>query len=86
MSEPAFPPPALRQIAQDVSKLLKEQGATVSVAETAAGGLISAALLSMPGASKYYNGGVTVSLPPAAFGHPLIRRNDVVITEYQMLR
>ena len=49
-----FPPPALKKAAEDVAFLLKERKETISVAETAAGGLISAALLSTAGASKIY--------------------------------
>ncbi|CAN9187654.1 unnamed protein product [Alternaria alternata] len=60
MSPPIFPPEELRQIVQEVATLLKERKETVSVAETAAGGLISAALLSFPGASSYYRGGLTL--------------------------
>ena len=37
--------------------LLKERKETVAVAESAAGGLISAALLAVPGASAYYRAG-----------------------------
>ena len=57
----SFPPPELQQAAEEVAKLLRDRKETVSVAETAAGGLISAALLSTPGASKIYKGGLTVS-------------------------
>lgn len=49
-----FPPPALKNAAEDVATLLRERKETISVAETAAGGLISAALLSTAGASKIY--------------------------------
>ncbi|KAF1963560.1 hypothetical protein CC80DRAFT_498718 [Byssothecium circinans] len=59
MSSP-FPPEELRQIIQEVANLLKDRKETISVAETAAGGLISAALLSYPGASSYYKGGLTL--------------------------
>jgi nicotinamide-nucleotide amidase len=38
--------------------LLKARGDTVTVAESSAGGLISAALLAMPGASAYFRGGI----------------------------
>lgn len=55
-----FPPPALKQAAEAVAKLLRERNETISVAETASGGLISAALLATPGASKVYKGGATL--------------------------
>jgi len=56
----AFPPPALKQAAEEVAALLRERKETISVAETAAGGLISAALLATPGASAVYKGGLTL--------------------------
>ena len=40
-----------------VASLLKDRKHTIAVAESAAGGLISAALLAVPGASAYYLGG-----------------------------
>jgi len=40
-----------------VGALLKARGETVAVAESSAGGLISAALLAVPGASAYFLGG-----------------------------
>ena len=46
--------------AQFVGALLRERGETVSVAEGSAGGLVSAALLSIPGASAYYVGGTVI--------------------------
>ncbi|KAL6707815.1 hypothetical protein ACN47E_003715 [Coniothyrium glycines] len=60
MSSTGFPPQELRQIVHEVASLLKERKETISVAETAAGGLISATLLSFPGASGYYKGGLTL--------------------------
>jgi PncC family amidohydrolase len=39
---------------------LKAAGTTVAVAESSAGGLISAALLSVPGASAYFLGGAVI--------------------------
>ena len=54
-------PSTLKSIAAEVVQLLKERKETIAVAETAAGGLISAALLSTPGASAVYKGGLTVS-------------------------
>jgi len=49
--------PSLIDLGSSVGALLKARGETVAVAETSAGGLISAALLAVPGASKYYRGG-----------------------------
>lgn len=48
---------SLIDLGSAVGALLKQRGETVAVAETSAGGLISAALLAVPGASKYYRGG-----------------------------
>ena len=44
-------------MAGGLGALLKAQGGTLAVAESSAGGLVSAALLSVPGASAYYRGG-----------------------------
>lgn len=40
--------------------LLRERGETIAVAEGSCGGLVSAALLSMPGASAYFRGGAVI--------------------------
>jgi len=50
----------LSSMADAVSKRLKENGQTVAVAESSAGGLISASLLAVPGASTYFLGGSVV--------------------------
>jgi PncC family amidohydrolase len=47
-------------LASRVGELLKERKETVAVAESSAGGLISAALLAVPGASAYFLGGAVV--------------------------
>jgi PncC family amidohydrolase len=44
-------------IAGAIATLLKERKETIAVAESSAGGLISAALLAIPGASAYFLGG-----------------------------
>src|SRR5262249_42182211 len=46
--------------AERIARLLKDRGETVAVAESSTGGLISAALLAMPGASAYFLGGAVV--------------------------
>jgi len=51
---------ALGARAEQVADLLRQRGETVGVAEGAAGGLVSAALLAVPGASAYYRGGTIV--------------------------
>jgi len=47
----------LSTIAASLGTLLKERKQTIAVAESSAGGLISAALLAVPGASAYFLGG-----------------------------
>ena len=49
--------PELVEVANAVAQKLIARKETVAVAESSAGGLISAALLSVPGASAYYLGG-----------------------------
>ena len=46
--------------AEQAGRLLKERSETIVVAESSTGGLISAALLAMPGASAYFLGGAVV--------------------------
>ncbi len=46
--------------AEKVARLLKERKETITVAESSTGGLISAALLALPGASAYFLGGAVV--------------------------
>jgi nicotinamide-nucleotide amidase len=47
----------LLRLAEKISARLKEREETIAVAESAAGGLISAAFLSVDGASAYFRGG-----------------------------
>lgn len=51
---------SLGSLAEAVGALLKERGQTVAVAESSAGGLISASLLAVPGASAYFLGGSVI--------------------------
>jgi nicotinamide-nucleotide amidase len=50
----------LLPLAERAGALLKARGDTIAVAESSAGGLVSAALLAVPGASAYYRGGAVV--------------------------
>ena len=50
----------LLPLAAKAGALLKARGDTVAVAESSAGGLISAALLAVPGASAFFLGGAVV--------------------------
>ena len=50
----------LVEIATKISAALVERKERVAVIESSAGGLISAALLAVPGASRYFLGGATV--------------------------
>lgn len=68
-STPDFPPQAIHQILTEVTSLLKSRGETISIAETAAGGLISSSLLSQPGASGYYKGGLTLYTLPSRIAY-----------------
>jgi len=52
--------PDLSPMAASLGALLKTRKETVAVAESSAGGLISAALLAVPGASAYYIGGEVI--------------------------
>ncbi len=65
-------------IAQRVGAKLKERGETIAVAESSAGGLIAASLLSVGGASAYFIGGAVVYTRAA-------RRGLVSITDADMV-
>ena len=49
--------PDLGSMGEAIGALLKSREETIAIAESSAGGLISAALLSVPGASAYFLGG-----------------------------
>jgi PncC family amidohydrolase len=50
----------LLPLAEKIAALLKERGESIAVAESSTGGLISAALLAVPGASAYFLGGAVI--------------------------
>lgn len=47
-------------LVKKIAKMLTERGETIAVAESSTGGLISANLLMVPGASAYYAGGTVI--------------------------
>ena len=67
----------LRKTAEAVAAALRARKATVAVAESASGGLISAALLMVPGASAFYLGGGVIYTPRARHRLLGLRREDV---------
>ncbi len=52
-------------LAEKIAARLIERGETVGIAESSTGGLISAALLAVPGASAYFRGGGVIYTPRA---------------------
>lgn len=64
---------ALAAIGAEAGALLKARGQTIAVVDGATGGLISASLLAMPGASAFYLGGgviYTLKGRRVVLGHP----------------
>src|SRR5258708_40244404 len=55
---------SLLPLAEGVGARLKARRETIAVAESSVGGLISAALLAVPGASAYFLGGAGGHTPP----------------------
>ena len=68
----------LSGMAASLGARLKERKETVAVAESSAGGLISAALLAVPGASAYFLGGGVIYTQAARRG--LLRVADDAVT------
>ena len=68
----------LSGMASAVGARLKAQKQTVAVAESSAGGLISAALLAIPGASAYFLGGGVIYTQVAR--RALLRVTDETVT------
>ena len=59
-------PAELSGAGRRVAASLVTRAETVALAEGAAGGLVSAALLAVPGASAYYGGGAVIYTPAAS--------------------
>ncbi|OJA08700.1 hypothetical protein AZE42_10182 [Rhizopogon vesiculosus] len=56
----SFPPASFKPLLAEISGLLRSSSSTLAVAETTTGGLVSASLLSVSGASKFFVGGGTL--------------------------
>ncbi len=67
----------LSALGGDAGALLKERRQTIAVVESSAGGLISAALVAVPGASAYYLGGTVVYTAAARSALLAISREDM---------
>ncbi|SCU90334.1 LAME_0E08086g1_1 [Lachancea meyersii CBS 8951] len=55
-----FPPAEASRIVKRISEILIERNETMAVSEAACGGLISSYLVSIPGASEWFHGGIMV--------------------------
>ena len=71
--------PGLLRVAEQVGERLGTRGETVAVAESSAGGLIAAALLAVPGASAFFQGGAVVYTRAAKAG--LLRLGEAELAE-----
>jgi nicotinamide-nucleotide amidase len=58
----------LLPLAERIGARLKERNETIGIAESSTGGLLSAALLSVPGASAYFRGGGVIYTAQARSG------------------
>ena len=58
----------LSALAGEIAGILKQRGETIAVSESSTGGLVSAALLSIPGASAYFVGGGVIYTQQAREG------------------
>ena len=75
-------------LTEEIAALLTQRGEKVAVAESTTGGLISAALLSVAGASRYYAGGgvfYTLGSRTALGGVPASRYENYQGTTPEML-
>ncbi|MEL7039964.1 MAG: CinA family protein [Pseudomonadota bacterium] len=67
----------LLPIAEQIGTKLIERAETIGISESSSGGLISAALLAIPGASRFYRGGGIIYTPQAFRGLMHLGREDL---------
>ncbi len=67
----------LLPLAKEIGDKLIARGETIGVSESSSGGLISAALLAVPGASRYYRGGGVIYAANAFRGLMGLTRADI---------
>lgn len=67
----------LLPFAEQIGAALKSRGETVAISESSSGGLISAALLAVPGASVFYRGAGVIYTPQAFRGLMGLGRADM---------
>ena len=67
----------LLPFAQQIGDALQARGETLAISESSSGGLISAALLAVPGASKFYRGAAVVYTPNAFRGLMGLGKDDL---------
>ena len=58
----------MTELGAALGQLLKDRGESIAIAESSTGGLVSAALLSVPGASEYFMGGGVIYTRAARCG------------------
>jgi nicotinamide-nucleotide amidase len=71
----------LLPLAETIAARLKARKETIAIAESSTGGLISAALLAVPGASAYFLGGGVVYTRPAK--QLLLSIDDAAIAQFR---
>lgn len=67
----------LLPFAEQIGAALKARGETIAISESSSGGLISAALLAVPGASRFYRGAGVIYTPYAFRGLMNLGREDM---------
>ena len=73
--------PNVEVLALEIANCLRDRGETISVAESSSGGLVSAALLAVPGASAYFLGGSVVYTRPAK--NTLLAVPNAILDEFR---